>query len=425
MIVTLIAALWATEIAAGAGLDEPGAARAFAEARDICERDGEKLWGTSLCGPLLLVDPRSRVAVANQPDAENRLGKSGQVFTGTLPAEVLIANTALQWAGVKWTMLMWPLPEEKYGRATLLGHEMWHRVQDELGFPQSGAANDHLDTREGRAWLQLEWRALAVALGGKGDERIAAVRDALAFRAFRRSLFAAAAEEERAMELHEGLAEYTGVRLSGNPDPGAFVIGNMERIAKGDTLVRSFAYASGPAYGLLLDAAAEDWQRSVAQNDDLGALLAAAMQIQLPTDLLAVAEDAAKKYDGERLFASEAERERRQQAVLAGWRAKLIEGPVLVVPLREMQMQFDPGELVPLPGRGTVYPQIKVVDAWGVLTVTGGALMESDFSRITVPAPKDAAARPLEGDGWRLDLNPSWRITGGERADDLVVERSD
>src|SRR6476469_3914447 len=44
----------------------------FEEARTLCERDSGTLWNKSLCGPLLLVDPESRDAFADQADGEHR-----------------------------------------------------------------------------------------------------------------------------------------------------------------------------------------------------------------------------------------------------------------------------------------------------------------------------------------------------------------
>ena len=54
----------------------------------------------------------------------------GEIFRGRLPDEINIANTATDWAGVKWTMMMLPLPEDAGRRAALLAHEMWHRIQE-------------------------------------------------------------------------------------------------------------------------------------------------------------------------------------------------------------------------------------------------------------------------------------------------------
>jgi len=45
----------------------------------------------------------------------------------------------------------------------------------------------------------------------------------------------------------------------------------------GESLVRTFAYASGPAYGILLDAASPGWPRTVRASDDPAALLMRAL----------------------------------------------------------------------------------------------------------------------------------------------------
>ena len=68
------------------------------------------MWGTRLYGPMLFVNRRSRALVANQADKQGRLRKAGAVFTGVLPDEKNIANTASEWAGRRWTMIIWPLP---------------------------------------------------------------------------------------------------------------------------------------------------------------------------------------------------------------------------------------------------------------------------------------------------------------------------
>ena len=52
----------------------------FQEADALCRRDNGKLWGISLCGPMLFVDRKSRTVVANQADREGILTKSGNVF---------------------------------------------------------------------------------------------------------------------------------------------------------------------------------------------------------------------------------------------------------------------------------------------------------------------------------------------------------
>jgi len=387
----------------------------FQEAQALRSRDNGRLWGVSLCGRMLLVDPKTRTMLANQADKEGILTKERDVFVGKLPEKVNIANTALEWAGVKWTMISLPLPENRYDRANLMAHELWHRIQNDIGFPASGAPNNHLDSRDGRLWLQLEWRALAAALSHV-KERRQAIADALLFRAYRRAIFPHAALEERQMEMHEGLAEYTGIRLSGSLNLNQYVVdNNLKPAAQKQTFVRSFAYATGPAYAILLDATGEDWRKNLKSEDDIATLLQRRMAIEPSQNLKQEAEARAKDYDGDSLQASETERESTRQNLLAEYRARLVDGPVLAIRLQKMKMQFNPGNLVPLEPLGTVYPDIRVVDEWGILTVSKGALMNPTFSRIYVPVPSGLSASPIKGDGWNLELNQGWTVETGER----------
>ena len=58
----------------------------------------------------MFVDPQSRNIVASQADAQGRLKAEGGVFVGLLPTDQNIANTAVEWAGVYWTQMLWHSP---------------------------------------------------------------------------------------------------------------------------------------------------------------------------------------------------------------------------------------------------------------------------------------------------------------------------
>ena len=208
-------------------------------------------------------------------------------------------------------MILWPLPDDKAERSVTLMHESWHRIQADLGLPTADPTNVHLDTLPGRYWLQLEWRALARALGSTGDEQSQAMEDALRFREFRRALFQAARTDESKLELNEGLAEYTGFKLSGLTDAEQrrLLIKHFETYpTMFATYVRSFAYLTGPAYGLLLDQHAASWLRKIKPGDDLDEVLATALGLKLMPQSEAAARQRAARYDGEKLWAAETAR---------------------------------------------------------------------------------------------------------------------
>jgi hypothetical protein len=123
------AALAASPHAPASAAVSPARAQAvFQEAARLCGHDGGALWHHSLCGPILLVDWTDNTAVANQPDAQGVLKPAGSVFVGTLPQDIVIANTPIEWAGKRWTELLWPLPDDVAHRRVMLSHELVHRA---------------------------------------------------------------------------------------------------------------------------------------------------------------------------------------------------------------------------------------------------------------------------------------------------------
>ena len=416
--IAILAALAALAGPAAADIDRSEAAAALMLADQACV-GGRSLWGVDMCGPLLLADPQTRRAVANR--AGEGLSAEGAVFAGVLPPQINIANTAVEWNGTRWTMVVWPVPQDRYDRAQILMHEAWHRVQDGLGFPLSSPAPEHLATRDGRIALRLEWRALAAALAARDEAaRKRAISDALTFRGWRAHMAEGAGEQERALEMNEGLAEWTGWRLSGHPDLPARLATMLGGFEKRRSYVRSFAYATGPAYGVLLDRYEPGWHRKVTAADSLPERLKRAAGVRVDEGIQGV-EAAGLRYGLAEVRAEErAAFEAREQAA-AAWRAKLVDGPVLVLPFGQMQFSFDPNTVVPLPPHGTVYPSLRIVDAWGVLEVErDGALIDPNFGGVAVPANGQATSGP----GWKLELAPGWRLKPGARAGDATVEKA-
>lgn len=417
-----------TAALARAAPDHAGALYVFEEARQLCERDDGALWGESLCGPIMIVDPIDRSIIANQPDPGGVLTATDGAFIGVLPPQTMIANTRVEWSGTQWTQLLWPVPFEPALLRVFLLHEMFHRIQPGLGLARNETGNRHLDTRDGRYLLQLEWRALARAvMADDADARRQRIADALAFRHERRRLFAEAAADEAALEINEGVAEYTGVRLglAREEQRLAYAVYGLARFLDAPSFVRSFAYASGPAYGLLLDHADPDWHGKLDADADLGTLLATAHGIDaaLPADLAA----RVRRYDTDgSLGTAEDARELERSARMTAWRAALVDGPVLLLPLAKSSFQFNPQTLAALDGVGTVYPTLRLVDTWGELVVAegGAALVHADHKRATVALPRDGdglTGDHLSGDGWTLTLNPGWTIVHGERDGDQTL----
>lgn len=416
--------------AAGA-IDTALARSYFLEAEAVVRRDAGALWGIPLRSPLIFGDPVTREVVAERGDTAGVLRRAGRVWTGTMPADRNVANTAQEWGGVQWITILWPPPagddaEARARRAELFAHEMWHGIQAELGIPMDDPTNAHLDEREGRLWLRLEARALRRALETRGEARRDALKDALHFRAARTARFEGSAALEGRLERHEGMASYTGLRLSGR-DSAATAARARELLAVLDTsshLGRSFAYGTGPAYGVILDSEMPGWRRRILDGAAPAALLGEALGV---SDRMGDPVARAQRHCYRTIALEEQERERARDARRMELRARLVGGPVLRLPFQRMQMQIDPGNVEPLGEAGTVYRAIRISDLWGVLEAKGGSvLLAPDFSHAVVPRPDSVVGEHgsvVRGDGWVLTLAEGYRLREGPRAGDLTAAR--
>jgi hypothetical protein len=395
-----------------AQVDQQRAQEYFKDAQALCERDGGRLWGVSICGPMVIADMRTQTMATSQPAP-----------AGDRPRLIGIVNAPVQWGGATWGAYVWDfvVNTTPRGRKELFLHELFHGVQPQLGLMAPALTPEHLDAADGRYWLRIEWRAVARALRESGEQRNLAVRDALAFRQARRTLYATSVDNERAQEITEGLAAYTGTVLAAE-SPADATVGALELLAgaeAAESFVRTFAYISGPAYGLLLDASSPGWRRTVRGTDDLAMLVMRALAVEPASDALA----SAARYGGAEIRASEEKRDQERQARLAELRRQFIEGPVLIIPGGGSGSSDSRGAVV-IPGEGTVFfHTYRASGAWGTLEAENGVLAASDGRSRRVPAPVRRDDGTFSGDGWTFKPAPGWIIREGARPGDYEVVR--
>ena len=193
----------------------------------------------------------------------------------------------------------------------------------------------------------------------------------------------------------------------------------MTTAENGDSFVRTFSYNSGPAYGILLDAASPGWPRKMGVSDEPAVLLMRALAIQPAAD----AEAAAARYGGPELRVSEEQREQKRQARLAELRRRFVDGPVLVIPSGGSGMTDSHGAVV-IPDAGTVYfNAYRFKGPWGELEADKGVLVASDGGVKRVPAPVPGDGAMISGDGWTLKVAPGWMVREGARKGDYEIVR--
>lgn len=407
-------ALCGTPTAAHAQVDPQLAQRYFQEVMELCERDAGRLWGVSLCGPMVIFDQATGTRATSQPEPEGPPPRFGGQADGPV-----------SWGGVRWFAVpLWMLPEnDADARQQNMLHGLFHRIQPELGFITDDGANEHLDTLEGRLWIQLEWRALRRALASSGSDQATAIADALAFRRERRRVFPGAAENERRDEIREGLASYTGIAAWAD-SPANARRAAASALPTGEvqwSLVGNFEAASGPAYGVLLDDLLPGWRGQLRGASDLGDMLASATT-RPPTTALAVA---AARYDDAALRMAEEARDRAQQIRVAELLQRFVDGPVLTMPAGGSGTSDTRGS-VGIPGVGTVlFNNFTLTAQWGRLNANSGVLRDADGRTLSVPVTRPLEGTTLEGDGWSATLNPGWVVRPAARPGSYTIIRGD
>jgi hypothetical protein len=419
-------------------------------ARRALTADAGKLWGAPLnTVPWLGVDGHS-VLLTQAPAAEDYAPTMG-VWKGPLPASIAGSNSSVNWAGRMWAMVQLPLPGDSLVTQRLLIHEAMHALQPAVlpapPYSETATGAGILDEASGRTSLRLEWRALTRALRFSGAERDSALHDALLFRAARYAISAPdEITRERAMDVKEGIPEYTAWKLSGSPRVD-FLASVDSAPAKMPSFVRSFVYYTGPAYAMLLDDyTGGAWRRSLSAHPDLetmaaeaiasrhftnAALIRAAL-VSKPdgttsSELVRAARTRSLAYGGAEIVAEENTRWARRQQELARYRTEFLDGPTIRVQSRSLSISFDPRRQASLGDSGTVMANLAWKNADGSsLSAPDGALINQSFSELRVPRG-DAHLAPgvitqlttVHGDGWTLVLAPGWVVRA--KGNSLIV----
>jgi hypothetical protein len=88
-----------------------------------------------------------------------------------------------------------------------------------------------------------------------------------------------------------------------------------------------------------------------------------------------------------------------------------------------MNISFDPRNLMPVEGYGTVYPTLRLSDNWGILTVTEGALLGTNWDRVTVSEPAVISTEKVSGKGWSIDLNKGYVVEKDNSGKNYLVRK--
>ncbi len=388
------------------------AAEYFRLTEEVCNNDNGKLWGENLYGPAMYVDNLNRAIYANVADKENILKAREGVFTGVLPKERIITNNVIEFGGVRYAMVPLPETEDRYRMVTRTVHSLFHSYQERHVLKPSTFSTRHLNDKNARLYLKLEWKALTYAIGSSGETRNQAIRDALVFRGARRELFPEAIADENKFENYEGLTTFTYIKLctSGPDELKKRILEYLDRIYQNNSYAWGYGFVHGALYATLLNDKDFDFKQIQESDFDLGKAALEAYGVTLPAVCRDVAGSLAMNYDIQAIRAEESEREAMINENTRRIVTTFNEKPVVTITMESPNFSFEPEDINFLDTLGTLYEKLRVSDNWGRLAVNeGGALLTNDLHTLRVSARDIVVDKNhISGAGWHLVLNDGW-----------------
>ena|GEM_PF-440860 len=410
------------------------------EARSLYEEKGSALWGRPLPAVRWMAVERNDLLLTEDPKLPGFRRNKG-LWVGPRPRSLAVATTATQFAGKTWAMILAPdFPHQRARALALLIREGWLSVEDAVlpaSLPQ-GEPTELLDEPEGRLWFRLEAEALARGLDATGEQRLEDLEAALTFRAERYQIAPPDERQwERTFDVRGGVAEYMAWKLPPVEDRNAGLAATIRgRLDTNQSYVRSFAYMTGPAYGLLMDDLAKGWRQSLLLMPEPDLQLLAADRIMgakalvsralaggdlTPREKEALASKAHElglSFGIQGIEKQEEARWARMSAEREALQKQFTSGTTLRICPRDMRIVFDPNRQIAMGKLGTCYTGAF---SWqspdGSLTSDAAVLVTPDWHELWLPLGREAVTpgslhHPLHlvGKGWTLDLRPGWTL---------------
>lgn len=165
-----------------------------------------------------------------------------------------------------------------------------------------------------------------------------------------------------------------------------------------------------PVYGYYNSKLNSLWHRDISKETNLTDYFLNSFQIIIPSNLEPIINEIKDDYTFRVILREEEIREQQQMVIVEAFKNKFLDESSLTLNTINMNIQFDPRNIFPLEDYGTVYPNLRVVDNWGILTADSGALINPSWTKVIVSKPTELSNVTVKGDGWILELNENWKV---------------
>lgn len=374
--------------------------------------ESKQLWNISLNAPILLIDHLKNKMYVTAIDS----GKIQPLKEEEWDNKVPLANSIFDYKGGKYVTIIHAalMNTSCEGRINLLSHEIFHLHQNDLGIKNTISVNYHMDEVQGRALLQIEMKALQHAL----EHDTVGLYEALYIRAYRQSLNPS--NNEDLYELNEGLAEYTGVKLSA-ANMTEYVKNRLNyNIKRGYT--NAFGYLTGSAYATLLDDLYPQWKKDKDLNRGMIFLLKKVM----PKYEVSIDEPELKrildKYNYDLLLTNEKEEERSFGDITLYENLLKPETSKICITNNRINFTYNPQDRVIALSSAILLRNMTLTTEWGQVNAKSGIVRLNDWTAFYLLPPKEISSNVIKGDEYEIELNRGWKIIEENKIYKIVRE---
>lgn len=392
------------------------------KARKILAEDDGRLWGIPLPTDNLLVMMGNTIYSLKQ--IPNSKTNDSVIFFREISGNTLSStNTVQKYEGEEYATVLAAYLSDS---SSTIIHELFHLVQNKH-IVLNGLPVNYLDEYDAHEWLRLEYQALRNCINSINrksgrDTILLFASDAFTYRKIRQTRYKSYLEKETEIETSEGLATYTGYKLSTYPNLFDIAIKEINEREQANTYTRSFAYATGLAYGLIFDYLGLDWRHGL---DKVYNFLSIYETLLLKDSLTVRTQGLFEMNERNNFKQIHREEEARKAIVeknIAYYNDLFFVKPSLSVRLKDSLYgtSYDMNSILVLKEKGIVFPRISGKDGSGKnfgnfktlpekegLGVSGvlNSLTEKKF---TFPLPLKVEGNKVIGETYEIELSPGW-----------------
>lgn len=401
-------------------------------AKLILANEKGELWGESIWNDRLLILSASNTVYSLRRFPGSRLDPSGIYWTKVPPGTLSNSNAVQTYQGREYAVVMVSYLADR--SATII-HELFHVLQ----FARrkfNGFEISYLDEPEARILLRAEYQALRNALQAMGKaEPKNRIADALLFRTQRQKRFGKFLQQEIELETLEGIANYTGYKLSSNENKVEIALSELSRRESSKSYTRNFPYATGLAYGIILDALGIRWRNSAGDLYDFTKIVNHSLRTLGAKKPDATA--AKLRANHAKIVEEETARKRAYDELQLALKARFVTSPTLTATLvaPNYTQTTDIDATTALKGVGTVFKLISGKnDPEGVNfgsfasrrmeSATSGVLRKDGGMTFVFAMPFRIEGNKVIGEDYEITLAPGWTVEKiNAKGDHAVVKK--